>query len=205
MTSVYLGNDVAPGAFAWKVPVADSVARVGLLADKNPKDYLVRFLDRYEPDWKDLACECGSQIELRTIVQGPIKKSFHHRVLAVGEAAGQVKTTTGGGIYYGLLGADAAVETIDKAFKKGCFSETTFSTYEKMWKPVMEKELNIGLTFRNGLGSWSDAQIEALFEKVLQKKILSLAYQFAKFDWHSGVINSLFRLPNLRNMFAQIA
>jgi len=51
----------------------------------------------------------------------PLPKTYRERMIAVGDAAGQVKPTTGGGIYYGLLCADMAAEVIH-----GAYEATTF-------------------------------------------------------------------------------
>ena len=54
----------------------------------------------------------------------------------MGEAAGLVKTTTGGGIYYGLISAEIASNIIKDAFKKNDFSAKFLSKYEKQWKKI---------------------------------------------------------------------
>jgi flavin-dependent dehydrogenase len=41
----------------------------------------------------------------------PLRKTCGERILVVGDAAGQVKPTSGGGIYYGMLCADIAANT----------------------------------------------------------------------------------------------
>ena len=43
--------------------------------------------------------------------------------MAVGDAGGIVKATTGGGIYYSLLSASLAVAAIEQAFRRACSSD----------------------------------------------------------------------------------
>ena len=109
-TSIYVGREVAPGSFGWTVPLETGVARVGLLSERNPAFFLKKLLDRIRPGWRDDVKE--SSIDLRPVVQTPLERSYADRVLVIGETAGQIKTTTGGGIYYGLLGAEMGVETL---------------------------------------------------------------------------------------------
>ena len=198
-TAVYSGREVAPGAFAWSVPVDTGVARVGLLSEKNPAFYLKRLLDRLRPGWRDDFKE--SDFDLRPVMQNPLERSFSDRVLVVGEAAGQIKTTTGGGIYYGLLGADFAVETIQEAFRKNRFSANVLSAYDRRWKKAIGEELKFGYYFRKLFSKLTDEQIEELFDRMIQEEILNLAHREAEFDWHKSLILSIFKLPTVRRVF----
>ena len=198
-TSVYVGREVAPGSFAWTVPLNNGVSRVGLLSEKNPASYLKKLLDRIKPGWRDDIGE--HSIDLRPVVQAPVEKSFGDRVLIVGEAAGQIKTTTGGGIYYGLLGADIAVETLEEAFQKKRFTANVFSGYDRRWKKEIGEELRFGYYFRKLFSKLTDEQIEELFDRMIKEEILNLAHREAEFDWHKSLILSIFKLPTVRRVF----
>lgn len=198
-TSIYVGREVAPGSFAWVVPLEAGGARVGLLSEKNPSFYIKRFLDRIRPGWRDDVGE--TQIDFRPVVQAPLEKTYTDRVLVVGEAAGQIKTTTGGGIYYGLLGAEFALETLKEAFRKNNFSANALSPYERKWKKAIGEELRLGYYFRKLFSKLTDEQIEELFDRMIQEEILNLAYREAVFDWHKNIILSVFRLPAIRRVF----
>lgn len=198
-TSVYVGREVAPGAFTWVVPLETGQARVGLLSERNPSHYLKRLLDRIKPGWRDDFKE--SDMDLRPVVQHPLAKSFADRVLVVGEAAGQIKTTTGGGIYYGLIGADIAVDTLKEAFRKKRFSANILSAYDQRWKKEIGEELRFGFYFRKLFSKLTDEQIEELFDRMIQEEILNLAHREAEFDWHKSLILSIFKLPTVRRIF----
>ena len=198
-TSVYVGREVAPGSFGWVVPLENGVARIGLLSEKNPAFYLKRLLDRIRPGWRDDIGE--KEIDIRPVVQAPIGKSFSDRVLVVGEAAGQIKTTTGGGIYYGLLGAELAVETLKEAFRKNKFTANVLSPYDQRWKKAIGEELRFGFYFRKLFAKLTDEQIEELFDRMIQEEILNLAHHEADFDWHKTLILSIFKLPTVRRVF----
>ncbi|TET46067.1 NAD(P)/FAD-dependent oxidoreductase, partial [Candidatus Aerophobetes bacterium] len=124
-TEIYLGKDIAPGSFAWAVPVSGSKARVGVLTRNKARFYLERFLEGPLRQ----RVEKGSKIRQKPIAYGPAARSVNDRVLAVGEAAGQVKTTTGGGIFYGLICSEIAIQVLKKAFHKGDLSYRQLSEY----------------------------------------------------------------------------
>ena len=54
---------------------------------------------------------------LRALPLGPVPRTWTDRILAVGDAAGLVKPTTGGGIYYGLLTGHLAADVLAEALR----------------------------------------------------------------------------------------
>ena len=62
----------------------------------------------------------------------PIRRTFSDRVLAVGDAAGLVKATTGGGIYYSVVSARAAAETLAPALRQDTLGRETPSNREPL-------------------------------------------------------------------------
>jgi flavin-dependent dehydrogenase len=119
-----------------------------------------------------------------------IPKSYAERLVIVGEAAGQVKATTGGGIYFGLLCAEIAANTIVKAFRSGNFDEGVFREYEINWKKRLEPELKAGQLLRNIFSKLSDRHIDLLIDLAKRDGIMPIIKK-AGFDWHKDVIAHL--------------
>lgn len=187
---VYFGNQVAPGSFGWVVPVGGNSAKIGLLVKKSPSEYLKSFLQnplvaqRLGSSAKKIKC---SPLPLRRI-----PKSYGERFLIVGEAAGQVKTTTGGGIYFGLLCAEIAADMIMKAFEKSDFSEKTLSGYEKAWRKRLDPELKAGKILRNIYSRLSDQQIDLLIDLAKRDGVFPVINK-TDFDWHKDLISYILR------------
>ena len=186
-TEIYLGSEVSPGSFAWVVPLNHQRARIGLLTEKRGTFYLNNFL---KSRFKDRINEQDPKIFQKSIAHGPVQRSVSDRVLVVGEAAGQVKTTTGGGIYYGLLCSEIAAEVLKQSFHKGDLSFRQLVKYENLWRSKLGKELRVGKLARKIMGKLSDPQIEKVF-KFLQKKakVKELMERKVKFDYHSDLIS----------------
>ena len=187
---VYFGKKIAPGSFGWIVPTNGKSVRVGLITKENAAEFLKRFLQNplvtHRLDMRDNQTRCSP------IPLGRIPKSYAERLVIVGEAAGQVKTTTGGGIYFGLLCSEIAVRTIIKALKSGNYSEKVFKEYETIWRSKIESELKAGLVLRNIFSRLSDHQIDLLMDIAKRDGILPIIRK-SNFDWHRDLIASLLR------------
>jgi len=108
----------------------------------------------------------------------------------VGSAAGQVKPTTGGGIYYGLLGADIAANILNQALERDDLSARNLANYEREWKEKLASELRVGYWARKLYEKLSDAQIDRIFDIIKSNGIdkALLSNDDLSFDWHSGAV-----------------
>ncbi|MFC1967894.1 NAD(P)/FAD-dependent oxidoreductase [Chloroflexota bacterium] len=195
---VYLGQGVAPGFFAWLVPTSGGRALAGLLSSRPPGPYLRNYLAALYHQGKIDSPEVG--ITYGRIPLKPLPRTYGARLVVVGDAAGQVKPTTGGGIYYGLLCAEIAVNTIHQALSTSDFSARQFSRYEKRWKRRLSWELRIGSYARRFYEKLSDVQIERIFD-IIQSRGLHQAFLRSKdlsFDWHGNLILQVLRHEAIR-------
>ena len=106
----------APGFFAWLVPGEDGMARVGLISRSQPKQHLRRLIAALTARGKIGKTEAA--LNSRQMPLGLLPRTYGRRLLVVGDAAGQVKPTTGGGIYYGLLCAGLAAGVLSAALEE---------------------------------------------------------------------------------------
>lgn len=195
---VYLGNDVAPGSFAWLVPLGNGRARIGLSTKRDAISYLRNFLNL--PSIKERLREDKPEIKCRPIPFGPAQKTYGLRILSVGDAAGQVKTTTGGGIYYGLIGAETAAVTLCEILKKGDLSPSTLKVYEKSWRKILGTEIDVGIRLRQIYTTLEDKKIEHLIRIANNDGIVSLIKSKARFDWQKRFFLSLLSKPVLKRL-----
>jgi digeranylgeranylglycerophospholipid reductase len=192
-TEVHLNKTFSREAFAWLVPLQSGYTRVGPMCARNARGALQRFLDTIAPQWREWG---DIQIATKPIAQMPLRQSYAERVLVIGEAAGQVKATTCGGIYYGLLAARLAADTISQAFATGCFTAPTLQRYERAWRSLLADELALGLSFRK-LYSWiGDRRMDGILRYIARDGLKDLIRHKANFDWHRELIVELRkRLP----------
>ena len=188
---IHIDNDIAPAGFAWLVPTWNNRGFAGLICHSSPVLYMERFLQQLKARG---AIASGEYIaSAQPIPVKPLSNTFLERILVVGEAAGQVKPLTGGGIYYGIISANIAVEVVRDVFQSNDFSRKQLSAYQHKWHKLLIKELN------------TSYQLRAFWEK-LNSKTIGMMFDIAEklnieerinntqniyFDWHSKTISNL--------------
>ena len=185
---VYFGKHIAPGSFAWVVPTNGKSAKVGLIVKNNPTGYLRRFLGSRQISNRLISNDY--KMKCSPLPMKRIQRSYGERFVIVGEAAGQVKTTTGGGIYFGLLCSEIAVEIISTAFACKDFTERMFRNYDTEWRKAIDPELKAGKRLRKFFERLNDGQINFLINLAKNDGILP-AIKRSDFDWHRDIISYL--------------
>ena len=181
---IFAGNKVAPGYFAWLVPSGGSTALAGLMARRNAGGYIEAFLKNLKMAGK--IAEVTGKPGYRGITIDQPRKSYANRVLLIGDASGQVKPLTGGGIYFGLLCADMAADTLHSAIEAGDFSTARLASYQKQWRRLLGRELRLGDWAHSIYSHMSDGRIEWLFEQAARRGLIEslTVSNHIGFDWH---------------------
>lgn len=137
--------------FAWVVPESEDICRVGLAAKKNTLKYFDKFLGHIKIGKKMIIEKQGGLIPL----YNPKLEIQKGNVFLVGDAAHQVKASTGGGIIQGLMAAKILSGSIidGNDYASGC-------------KSALGKDLWIHLMIRNMLNNFSDDDYNLLIRLV---------------------------------------
>jgi digeranylgeranylglycerophospholipid reductase len=195
---VYLGKKWAPEGFAWAIPLGGGLAKIGLLAHRDGPHYLRRFLAR--PDIERRLSGPPGRIRSSLLPLGFLPRSFADRLLVVGEAAGHIKATTCGGIYYGMLTAVIAAEVLDGALKQNQLDAARLAEYELRWRALLQEEIESGLRLRRAFHRLSDRQMDFLISLTRRNGIHDLIQEKADFDWHQTLIEAVFRHQVIGNL-----
>lgn len=199
--NMFWGNNFSKGFFGWAIPLLNGNLKIGVMTKKDPLECFRYTLSKLGKD--SLLNSDQIEFKRRGIAFGAIDKSYTDRVVAVGEAAGLVKTTTGGGIYYGLISGEIASGVISDAFRKGRFDARFLSQYQKLINTSISREIKFGEFFHRFYSKLDDQQINRLFDAAKEDRILDFISQRGKFDWHKDTVIRIFRSPNLRNILAK--
>lgn len=148
---VFFNKYYSPDFFSWVIPQNDEY---GLISSLRPKEYLEYFRQK-------------QALGNGTIYGFPMclgtTKSFANRALLIGDACGQNKPITGGGIMFSMRAAKHAAETIQEAFEKNLFDEYFLSSYERKWKKDYGSEIRRQLLFRKIYRWLTNKDVDGLF------------------------------------------
>lgn len=182
---VHLGQ--APGLFAWVIPLGKGRARIGLAARDRGCERLRAFLKRPEIAQKLL----GSAVALNVggLPLGPAAATAVQGLLAVGDAAGQVKPTSGGGIFPGLVAAKIAGGVAAAASLEGDSSALRLAEYDRLWRAALGRELETGMRLHRVLTRMSHAEIDELVGYLAGRpKLIRAIEEFGDIDRPSRLL-----------------
>ncbi len=207
---IFVGENIAPGFFAWIIPInkTGTEARVGLCIDQtaphSPKHYFDNFF-KNKPSESYLE-KAGIKRRIGGSVPiGPIEKTYAPNILLVGDAASQVKPTSGGGIYSGLLCASLCSSIAIEALEKKNFTQQFLKRYHKRWSSEIGRELNIGIKFRKIFKKLTDNQFDKYIEKFQNPKITEIISKYGDIDYPSRLVTPLLKkTPSLLKLLPSI-
>lgn len=184
---VYFDQEKYPGFFAWIIPSAEGMGKVGVAGKGiNASQAIEKFLSAR-----------GNYSVIRKIfapiwVKGPIKQFVSNKIVTIGDAAGQSKPTTAGGIYSCGMGGILSGRAISKFLDSEKLS--VLDEYQKNWKEKFGKEFEKQLLARKILERIDNKTIDKLFETITPEIVKDVSEK-DDFDFHAG---SLVKLLGLR-------
>ncbi|RCV63128.1 Dehydrogenase (flavoprotein)/NADPH-dependent 2,4-dienoyl-CoA reductase, sulfur reductase [Methanophagales archaeon] len=208
---IFVGNSIAPGFFAWAIPLgAENIARIGLCIDKrfsaqsNPLRYLKGILAEH-PIIAKRYKGARSKITASAIPIGVRKRGqtvqADKGILLVGDAAAQVKPVTGGGVYYGMKCGKMAGEIAAKASLTGDLKMLT--AYERRWRKEIGNEIAFGVKVHRLRCILSDKDFDTILQTLSQEALLQQIQEMGDMDYPSIVFHEFSKNPRLIKLMAK--
>ena len=174
------------GFFAWVIPSGEGKGKVGV-AGRGIK--VSETLDNILKDK-------GKHSTIRKIfapiwIKGPIKKFVEGKTVIIGDAAGQAKPTTAGGIFTSGMGGIYAGQAISEFLKTN--NSEDLEQYQKKWTERFGKEFEKQILARKLLERIDNNTINKLFESITPEIIKEISEK-DDFDFHTGSIIKLLGL-----------
>ena len=183
---VIFDQEKYPGFFAWIIPSDEGKGKVGIAGKGiNVSETLDNFLK-----------EKGEFSTIRKIfapiwIKGPIKNFVEGKTVIVGDAAGQAKPTTAGGIFSSGMGGIYAGQAISEFLKTNNRKE--LDRYQERWTAKFGNEFEKQLLARKILERTDNNTINKLFNSITPKIIKEIS-ENDDFDFHTGSIVKLLGL-----------
>ena len=180
---VYFDNIKYPGFFAWIIPSGNGAGKVGIAGREiNVSNLMEQFLKNK-----------GNHSTIRKIfapiwIKGPIKKFVVENTVIAGDAAGQSKPTTAGGIYSCGMGGIFAGNAITKYLESA--DQVQLKQYQKNWHDKFGKEFEKQRLARKILERVDNKTIDTIFDTITPKITDEISNK-DDFDFHAIAIVKL--------------
>ena len=187
---VYFDQEKYPEFFAWIIPSGKGVGKVGVSGKGiNTLTIIDEFLKAK-----------GNFSTIRKIfapiwIKGPIKNFIEEDTLIVGDAAGQAKPTTAGGIFSCGMAGIMAGRAISKAIQTG--DSSALMDYEKQWRDKFGKEFEKQNLARKILARLDNSTVNKLFKSITPEIEEDISNK-EDFDFHTS---SILRLLGMKGSF----
>ncbi|MEM3884432.1 MAG: NAD(P)/FAD-dependent oxidoreductase [Nitrososphaerota archaeon] len=169
----FLGNDIAPGGYAWIFPKSEKIAEVGIGVRGAPaKLYLDKFVKMFEKELGN-----AKIIDYRGApvpIGGMIKEYIVDGGILIGDSAGMVIPLTGAGIHSSIAAGLAAGEVVAKACHEGDTSRKRLSEFNEKYEPWIMR-INKSLKVMRALEKMTDEELNLLQTLLDATDILDLA------------------------------
>jgi geranylgeranyl reductase family protein len=200
LVELFFGSKRAPGFFAWSIPTGKNSARVGLASKKgNVKKFLDDLLKDQWPKATIDTTKSGS-----VLVAGPVARCWSPGFIMVGDSAGQVKQTTGGGIVIGgYCGKLAGIAAASAASHNGVEADRFLRNYDSQWREKFGSDLRkMGLA-RKLFAGLSDETLDRLFS-VLRDNV-SLIEEEGDMDFQGKIITRILKKRKVATLLPRVA
>jgi digeranylgeranylglycerophospholipid reductase len=198
---LHFGQHVAPGGFAWAVPVQRGdgpYVRIGVMASRDVLRCYEQMLLRVGDRWGIVDRDLPPRQKILPL--GAIERTFGDRVLVIGDAAGLVKPTTGGGIHYSIVSAALAARVAIDALARDRLDAEALSAYECTWREELADEFEAQHQLRDVVTKLSDRAIDNFFELAHTDGIMPIVRATARFNEHRPLIRAIFKHPPARKV-----
>jgi digeranylgeranylglycerophospholipid reductase len=173
-----------PGFFAWIIPTGSGRGKVGVAGKSiNAVNALKSYMDS-----KDGKYSVVRKVYAPIWIMGPIGNFISGRTVIIGDAAGQTKPTTAGGIYTCGMGGILAGRAITESVEKN--DDSLLKEYEKNWFSLFKGEFEKMLLIRKLLERLDNKAIDELFSTISETELQEIS-KTGDFDFHSTALSKI--------------
>jgi geranylgeranyl reductase family protein len=196
IAEMYFGHEYAPNFYAWIMPKGDvyEVGIGGRSKEHTPIELLKKFISEHPIASKKIKSESMLEVNIGGIPLGYPEETTADRTMLVGDAASQVKSSTGGGVITGGIAARIAGRAAALALEEKDFSKEFLKReYADKWKEEIGSELQAHFTLREIFDNLADEDLDELFKIANEEGIPKLMVQFENTDRPSEFVKELLK------------
>ena len=207
---LYAYENLFPG-FIWVIPVYKNIYRIGLFSNYDYKKQGEILDDFLSNDFKYDNYEVIEKYKGKIPIYSKDNKLYKNRALIIGDAAAQVKPTTGGGLLIGFETIQIAKRSIINALSSEVFNslndsnmerivendkeilQNAFKDYQEDFEKRFLKEISIQFKVQETLCTLSDDDLDYFFEKLNEKEADKLISEYGDMDNQSILVKEFLK------------
>lgn len=181
---VFLDDRSAPGWFAWTIPLEKGSSRFGTGSSNGikPSQSFERMRRQFPETFGTVVPVSRTAGAIAVWEPGPI---IGDRIVLVGDAARQVKPTSGGGILTALRSASIAAETIASAFRRNDLSSAGLAGYPRRWNASIGKEFRRQHDMRRVFERLGEGELRRLLDRLDEGRVKTIVERSGDIDFPS--------------------
>lgn len=183
----YLFNDILPG-FLWIIPLKDNLYRIGLFSNQTHKtqnEFLTNFLN------ENFDYEIIEKYKGFIPIFNDKNQLVSDRLLLIGDSAGQIKPTSGGGLLIGFDACRMASRYVADAINENDLG--LLKGYQKEFKAKYMKEFNYQFKVQKTLNLLSDDDLDYFFLKLKENDCENLISEYGDMDSQSKLVKEFIK------------
>jgi geranylgeranyl reductase family protein len=182
---VIFDANLYPGFFAWVIPTGEGKGKVGVAGRNiNPNESINDFLKKRGKPYSIIR-----KIYAPIWIDGYVNPFSRGKNVTVGDAAGQTKPTTAGGIFTGGMGGIFAGRAISNSHNEND-EERNLERYEDNWISQFGKEFDRLKLMRGILERLDNKSLDKIFSGISQNTLDKIS-DAGDFDFHSIALNQI--------------
>jgi digeranylgeranylglycerophospholipid reductase len=187
---VELYPDASPDFFGWIIPSGQGRARIGLAGLRDVRSRFEQFL-------RSAGADSCLHLVSGTLPLGVMPRTYGHRTLFVGDAAGFPKPTSGGGVYTGVRSARHAACVAVEACRLQDASDRVLSGYEKGWKADFGRELDLGFRMFRLRQQITPVEMDRLVQILNDPGVIRDIMEYADMDRPGAIFRRILQNPKV--------
>jgi geranylgeranyl reductase family protein len=204
---LYAYGDLFPG-FIWQIPVSENIFRIGLFSNYDYKRQNEILNDFLMNEFQYENYEIIEKYKGKIPIYNKENKLFKNRALIIGDAASQIKPTTGGGLLIGFEAVKMAKKAIVNALDSEDFNslnlekethddkeilQDCLKSYQDDFEERFIKEFSYQFKVQKTLCTLSDDDLDYFFEKLKEKEADKLISEYGDMDNQSILVKEFLK------------
>ena len=204
---LYAYGDLFPG-FIWQIPVSENIFRIGLFSNYDYKRQNEILNDFLMNEFQYENYEIIEKYKGKIPIYNKDNKLFKNRALIIGDAASQIKPTTGGGLLIGFEAVKMAKKAIVNALDSEDFNslnlekethddkeilENCLKSYQDDFEERFIKEFSYQFKVQKTLCTLSDDDLDYFFEELKEKEADKLISEYGDMDNQSILVKEFLK------------